>query len=324
MGPDRAQGGQSETVRSIDIWRARIERDCPEAVATRLDDRHISLLRVRKPQILVTFDRLQDAVAGRWSDGLGVRAAERLGWTHLQILSDGETWWRSDAVRDYVDELIEDELFDRFDNVVFAGAHDGAHAAAAFSVAAPGARVVLLRPVATADPLIAGWDPRLRHLRRTDFTRYGFAPDLVEGASELFLVYDPAEPLDHMHAALMHGANAVHLHTRHLGDDVRDTLREMGALDPLLIGAMTGGLDHEHFGEIWRTRRDHLPYLRHLMRILGGRDRVLLQGYLAANVARRLDAPEFARIFRKIVSRPAFARLRRAFPVSGGARLGGE
>ena len=311
MSPDRARTAEHDTVGPIDRWRRRAERDCPDGVATMLDGRHMALLRVRKPRILVTFDRVADAASDEWRGGLGVRTAERLGWTHLQILSEGETWFRGAGVRSYVEELATDEVFDRFDNVVFAGAFDGAHAAAAFSVAAPAARVLLVRPVATADPLLAGWDPRLRHLRRTDFASdYGYAPALSEAANELFLVYDPGEPLDHMHAALMHGENAVHLHTRHLGTQVREALGEMGALEPLLAAMLTGSLDGEVFAEIWRARRGHLPYLRHLMRVLGGRDRVMLQGYLAANVARRLDAPDFERIYRKIASRPAYAGLR--------------
>ena len=313
MSPDRTRTPDSGGSEPIDRWRRRAERDCPEGVATRLDGAHLSLLRVRKPQMLVTFDRIADAAATGWRAGLGVETAERLGWTHLQILSDGETWFRGAGVRSYLEELAADELFDRFDNVVFAGAFDGAHAAAAFSVVAPGARVMLLRPVATADPLLAGWDPRLRHLRRMDFgANYGRAPALAEAAHELVMVYDPGEPLDHMHAALMHGQNALHLHTRHLGPLVRETLIEMGCLEPLLAAMLTGSLDREVFGEIWRARRGHLPYLRHLMRILGSGDRILLQGYLAANVARRLDAPDFARIYRRIAARPAYAGLGRS------------
>ena len=313
MKPERAVPQRhSDTIRSIDLWRARVERDVHDVVATRLDSRHLALLRIRRPRILVTFERLDQASANGWRGGLGAAAAEALNWTHLQILSDGETWFRSPAVHDYIDELAADALFDGFDNVLFLGAGDGAHAAAACSVVAPGARLLLLRPVATADPRVAGWDPRLRHLRRTDFaSRYGDAAALAEGASEMFLVYDPLDALDRMHAALMDGTNAVHLHARHAGMLLRETFAEMGVLDTLVAAAMTGSLDAEHFAEIWRARRDHLPYLRHLMRVLGARDRVLLQGYLAGNVARRLDAPDFSRVFRKIVSRPAFARLLR-------------
>ena len=318
MSSDRARAG-GRSVEPIDAWRRRAERDCPDAVAVRLDDRHLAVLRVRKPRMLVTFDRIERASAAQWTGGLGAETAARLGWTHLQILSDGETWFRGAAVRDYVEELAQDETFDRFDNIVFAGAFDGAHAAAAFSVAAPGARVLLIRPVATANPLLAGWDPRLRHLRRTDFAaHYGHAPSLAEAAEEVVMIYDPGEPLDHMHAALMHGPNALHLHTRHLGSQVSEALAEMEALDPILAAMLTGSLDREVFGEIWRARRDHLPYLRHLMRILGNRDRILLQGYLAANAARRLDAPDFARIYRKIAARPAYGKIRHTFGLSGG------
>ena len=316
MSAQRAMAIRGAERDAIDAWRLRAERDSPEAVATRLDDRHLSILRVRKPRMLLTFDRLPEAAGDGWSGGLGAETAERLGWTHLQILSDGETWFRSEAVRSFIEELAQDELFDRFDNVVFSGAFDGAHAAAAFSVAAPGARLLLFRPVATAQPLLTGWDHRLRHLRRTDFaTHYGNAPALAEAANEMVLVYDPEEPLDHMHAALMHGPNALHLPARHLGADVREALAAMGALEPLMAAMMTGSLDREVFGELFRARRDHLPYLRTLMRRLGERDRVGLQGVLAANVARRLDAPDFARIFRKIVSLPRYARLAR--PRSG-------
>jgi hypothetical protein len=49
-------------------------------------------------------------------------------------------------------------FFDDFDQVVFYGAGQCGYAAAAFSVATPGATVVAIQPQATLDPRVTEWD----------------------------------------------------------------------------------------------------------------------------------------------------------------------
>ncbi|MFN6978284.1 MAG: phosphoadenosine phosphosulfate reductase, partial [Gemmobacter sp.] len=158
-----------------------------------LGPRHWAFFHDDSPTLLVTFETV-DAIRGG-SPGqmpLGWDIARANGWSHLCLIADGATWWRDRRVWGFFDRLVDDAFFEDFDRVCFYGAGAGGYAAAAYSVAAPGATVLALRPRATLDPGVAGWDPRDRTARRLDFTsRYGFAPDMTEGAGKVFVLADP-------------------------------------------------------------------------------------------------------------------------------------
>ena len=104
--------------------------------------------------------------------------------------------------------LVYDKFFDDFDQVVFYGAGPRGYAAAAFSVAAPGATIVALQPQATLDPRVTEWDDRHLKIRRTHFTSlYGYAPDMLDAAKQAYVIYDPYERLDAAHAAMFTRSN---------------------------------------------------------------------------------------------------------------------
>ena len=158
-------------------------------------------------------------------------------------------------------DLIDDE----FEQVIFYGEGACGYAAAAFSVAAPGARVVALRPQATLDPRVTEWDDRFTDMRRMDFTsRYGFAPDMLDAASQAYVLYDPAETLDAMHAALFTRINATKLRMPHMGAALQTDLMEMGQLAPMLEAVEEGTLDTLRFAQIFRARRHPIACRRTL------------------------------------------------------------
>ncbi|MEL7098989.1 MAG: phosphoadenosine phosphosulfate reductase [Pseudomonadota bacterium] len=247
--------------------------------------------------LLVTFETIQgiralseDATPTGWELHRG------LSWSSLCIASDGDTWFRDPAVYGFFDSLIDDGAFDAYENVIFYGAGPCAYAAAAFSVASPGARVVAIQPQATLDPRVTEWDDRFTDMRRTDFTdRYGYAPDMLDAAAEAFVLYDPEETLDAMHAALFTKDNVTKLRLRYLGDAVQTHLIEMGVLYRLLARASTGKLDTRSFAQLWRLRREYPPYLRGLMSALDADQRDTLTMALCENVTARMNAPRFAR-----------------------------
>jgi hypothetical protein len=137
------------------------------------------------------------------------------------------------------------------------------YAAAAFSIAAPGAELVLVAPRATQDPTRAGWDTRHRAARRIDFTdRYGYAPDMIESAEKVWLIHDPLNPPDAMHAALFQRPWVTPLFARHTGEATEDALTEMQALDRILEAVMEKRFSPEFFAWLWRGRRSNADYLR--------------------------------------------------------------
>lgn len=216
--------------------------------------------------LLVTFDTLQQCRERPGQMPLGRQLAETRGWSHLCLIADGPTWFRDPAVHSFFDRLVEDAFFEDFDRVVFHGSGMGGYAACAFSVTAPEATVVAVQARATLAPARAGWDARDRAQRRLDFTsRYGFAPDMVEGAGGVFLLFDPLNAPDAAHAAMFDRPNVTHLHCRNAGADLGRMLDEMGIVARLLENAGEGRMCAAIFTRLWRRRRFHAPYLRRLL-----------------------------------------------------------
>jgi len=262
-----------------------------------LGARHLAAFIDHGGTLLVSFETIAGirALSDR-DEPMGWEFVRREGWSHLALIGDGETWFRDRHVYAYFDRLTDDGFFEDFDRVIFHGAGPCGYAACAYSVAAPGATVLAVQPQATLDPRMTEWDERFAEMRRTSFTdRYGYAPDMLDAADHGFVLYDPAEELDAMHATLFTRRNVTKLRMRHMGGALQGDLIEMEVLHPLLVAAADGALDEELFAELYRARRDYPPYLRRLLAHLDARERDRLAWLLCRNVTARMKAPRFAR-----------------------------
>ncbi len=259
-------------------------------------DRHGALfLDESLDTLLVSFDTIPSARAGSAS-GIphGMLQAELNGWSHLSLIARDRSWFRDPAVYGYFDRLVDDAFFEDFDRVVFYGHGMCGYAAAAYSVAAPGATVVVVSPQATLDPDIAPWDDRFVGMRRTNFTdRYGYAPDMLDAAEKAFVIYDPLEELDAMHATLFRGTQIEHIRSRFGGARLGTDLQAMNAIGPILKAAGDGTLTRAVAFKALRRRRDYLPYLRNLLNRVHVDDRLWLTALLCRTVLSRKNAPRF-------------------------------
>ena len=267
-----------------------------------LGKRHFAAFAEEGTTLLVTFETIQGMHAlSELAQPFGWEMLNDHGWSNLCIASDGDTWFRDKAVYAYFDRLIDDGFFDEFETVVFYGAGPCGYAAAAYSVASPGARVVLIQPQATLDPRVTEWDDRFTDMRMQDFTaRYGYGPDMLDAAEAAYVLYDPRETLDAMHAALFTRANVTKLRMPHMGAALQTDLMEMGQLAPLLIAAANNTLDAENFAALYRARRDHRPYLRNLLSALEAQERDGLTEILCRTVSKRVGDPRFTRKLRRL------------------------
>ncbi len=251
-------------------------------------------------RLLVAFEPIPAIRKGHADEEpIGWSFVAEHGWSCLTILSNGQTWFRDPGLYGFFDRLVDDGFFDEFDEVLFYGAHSGGYAAAAYSVAAPGARVLAIRPQATLDPRIAGWDDRYMRLRKVSFSdRYGYAPDMLEGAERAWIVFDPREDIDAMHAALFRAPNVIDLRMPRMGWNLERALEALGILDPVIEAAMDGTLDRLAFARLFRARQRHLPYLRGLLAELTDDDRELMQARLCRHALTQKSRP----LFRKRLS----------------------
>ena len=278
-------------------WFARLEEIGEEAgYFRRLGQSHAAFFVDESPTLVVTFETvtsIRDHQPGQLP--LGYHVAKGRGWSHLCLIARSNTWYRDPAVYAFFDQLVDDAFFEDFDQVVFWGSGMAGYAAAAYSVVSPGATVIVAAPQATLDPSIAGWDPRFIEMRRTSFTdRYGFAPDMTEGAGPVFVIFDPDQNLDAMHAALFARSHVTLLPCRNLGRDPGTALDHMRILPSMLAAAATESFDPSLFRIFYRTRRNYRPYLRNVLTRLESDGRIKLAALVCRNVVGRLDAPKFA------------------------------
>lgn len=262
-----------------------------------LGKRHAGIFIEDGDTLLVSFETMSGIEAlSETRTPLGFDMVRDLGWSSLSVLSHGDTWFRDPMVYGFFDQLLDDDFFDEFETVIFYGAGPCGYAAAAYSVASPGARVLLLQPQATLDPRVTEWDDRFAEARREDFTsRYGFAPDMIDAADHVTVLYDPRERLDAMHSALFERRNVTRYRLPFFGGALQTDMRMLDLLPQMLVAVGEGALTPDRFAAMFRARRSYPPYLRKLLAHLDGAGRDLLTRKLCRNVSTRMNAPRFRR-----------------------------
>lgn len=271
----------------------------------RLGRDHHALYVQEGNTLLVSFDDI-DRVIQNGTDALpaGFEAVTKREWSFLSILADGRTWFRDQGIYSFFDKLIDEGFFDSFDKVIFLGAGPMcAHAAAAFSVAAPGAKVLAISPAATLNREDAPFELRFRSAWRKSFTdRYGYAPDMLDAASEAFIIYDPLEILDASHAALFRGKTIHKFRFRGAGPSILNLLEPHNNLDRILKATANDRMNDLRFSQITRRlRQTNYSYLERLLSRAEERGGAKLAAIVArrglaatgsAHFARRLSALE--------------------------------
>lgn len=234
-----------------------------------LGPHHHALYVQEGDTLLVSFDEIgRIAAHGAGALPAGFDAVSKREWSFLSLMADGETWFRDDALFRFFDRLIDDGFFDSFERVIFFGGGPMCgYAAAAFSVAAPGAKVFVLSPAATLNREQAPFELRFRRAWRKDFShRYANAVQMSEAASQVIVAYDPGELLDAAHAAMFRGPHVTHLRFRGGGRDLLALLEPHGNLDRCLRATANARMTPLRFAQITRRLRQTNPaYLKRLL-----------------------------------------------------------
>jgi hypothetical protein len=272
-----------------------------------LGNHHFAAFVEDKPILLVTFETVQGLRSlSDASHPIGWDLFKSHGWSHLSIISDGHTWFRDPQVYAYFDRLVDDGFFDEFEQVIFYGSGSCGYAAAAFSVAAPGATVIAVQPQATLDPRVTEWDDRFVKMRRTDFTtRYGYAPDMLDAADQAYVIYDPYVAMDAAHAAMFTRSNVKKLRIPNMGSNLQSEMKKMDVLLPLILTAADDNLTTLRFAKLMRARRNNRAYLYRLVQKCDSEGRGALTKMLCEHVTGRFKAPRFARRLAKFDADPA-------------------
>lgn len=283
-------------------WRANLARiGAAEGFYEELGAEHSALYVARGKTLMVTFENL-DHVYERGADRLpwGYEFVQRRGWSMLGLMAHDWTWYRDPAVFDFFDRLRDDGFFAGFDRVVFYGASMGGYAACAFSAAAPGATVLAISPQATLERSLAGWESRYVKAWRRDFSgRYAYAPDCIEAAERVHLFFDPAAPLDAMHASLFRGENVEKYRCRYMGHRIASLWLQMGILKQVTEGCVDGTMTRAGFYRMMRARHDAPRYQKALLTRVTEKGRHDLTIRLCTHVLENRRAPVFRQALRK-------------------------
>ncbi len=279
-------------------WLAELEEiGEEEGYFSPLGDNHAAIFVDRSQKVLFVSFETATGIRATSERGLpiGFDICECRDWSHLTILAMAEDWYRDRFVYGYFDRLVDEGFFEDFDHVVFFGAGMCGYAAAAFSVVAPGASAILISPQATLERRKTEWDSRFPAARRYDFrSRYGYAPDMLEAASQALVVYDPDEVEDAMHATLFDAANVVRVRYRRGRSGAIDAdFRDMGFVSRLAELAVAGRLDAVRVARSLKARHRLIPYLRALLARTLADDRPYLTAMLCRAVLDWQPIPRF-------------------------------
>lgn len=272
------------TARTDAEWLARLDELGDDlGCFTPLGAHHAAFFADGDDTLIVSFETIaQCRATGPDHKPLGLAVAQANGWSHLGLIARAPRWYRDAQVLDFFDAQIDEAFFESFKRVLFYGAGMAGYAACAFSLSAPGATVLAIAPQATLDPEIAPWESRFTWARRLDFrARFGFAPDMLEGSRNAFILYDPTQTADAMQATLFRRPFVHMLRTPRLYGPTPEALARMDLLTPLLELAGTGRLTGQKVAALLRKRHSDPVHLRALTRQIACSERPRLTAIAA-------------------------------------------
>ena len=117
---------------------------------------------------------------------------------------------------------------------------------------------------------------------------------MLEAADAAYLIYDPDEVEDAMHAALFRGPNIFkHRYRRGRSGAIDGDLRTMGLISRICDEAAAGSLSPVALARKMRARRKHMPYLRAFLARVIAEDRPFLTALLCRAVLADRPIPRF-------------------------------
>ncbi len=228
-------------------------------------DRHSVLFHQRDPAgLVISFDNIANANDLSFArEPWGWKFFRDEGWSHLGVIARTKAWYRDPEIIGYFEDKAREGFFDKFDQVVFAGASMGGFAALTFSALVPGAIVIAFNPQTTLDERRVPWETRYRFGRVQDWDLpLSDAVETVQAAARAYVFYDPFFDLDRQQVTRLQGGNVVLLKTWFANHFAAPMLRKLNLLKPVMQQAMRGTLEPSEYYKMMRARRRLPIYMR--------------------------------------------------------------
>ncbi len=237
-------------------------------------ERHSVLFHQRSAsQLVVSFDNIANANDLSFArEPWGWKFFRDEGWSHMGVFARTKAWYRDPEIISYFQNRAAEGFFDRYDQVVFAGASMGGFGALTFSELVPGATVIAFNPQTTLDERLVPWETRYRFGRVQDWDLpMGDAAKTVGQAGKAYVFYDPFFDLDRRQVTRLQGDNVVLLKTWFSNHFAAPMLRKLDILKPVMQKTMTGSLEAVEFYQMMRARRGLPMVMRGIEGIAGER-----------------------------------------------------
>ena len=157
-------------------------------------ERHSFLFHQRDAaRLVVSFDNIANVNDLSFArEPWGWKFFRDEGWSHLGVFARTKAWYRDPEIIAYFEDKAREGFFERFDQVVFAGASMGGFGALVFSSVAPGSTVIAFNPQTTLDERIVPWETRYRYGRVQNWDLpFGDAADAVTFGEQCLCILRP-------------------------------------------------------------------------------------------------------------------------------------
>ncbi|WP_420584293.1 hypothetical protein [Ruegeria sp.] len=221
-------------------------------------DRHSVLFNQRSAtQLVVSFDNIANANDLSFArEPWGWKFFRDEGWSHMGVFARTKAWFRDPEIISYFQNRAAEGFFDKYDQVVFAGASMGGFGALTFSSLVPGANVIAFNPQTSLDERLVPWETRYRFGQVQDWDLpLSDAAQTVGQAGKAYVFYDPFFDLDRRQITRLQGENVILLKTWFSNHFAAPMLRKLDILKPVMQQAMAGTLEPSEFYSMMRARR---------------------------------------------------------------------
>ncbi|WP_157971213.1 glycosyltransferase family 61 protein [Pseudogemmobacter bohemicus] len=254
--------------------------------------------------LMVTFDNVTSIGAHEPHQPWLLGRAIKMDVSILGILASRRDWYRNADAQQMITDLREAGFFERFRRVVFIGTSMGAFAALSLSALVPGVEVVAFSPQSTLARDLAPFDTRYPHPTKSydwqDLPLRDAAASLT-AAARVWLIYDPFNPTDRLHANRFQGANIEKVHLNFAGHRMLREFRHVELLSDLISGLVLGRMDRPAVNRHMRGRREVGIWQNALLRAGETRGHPALSALVARRIFQRDPArPELRKLAWKL------------------------
>lgn len=245
----------------------------------------------RSPRTLVlSFDNLTQAGNPRYDrEAWAGKFLADNNFSHMGIFAQHPSWFRAQDLIDFLTRQRDMGYFARYEKVILTGTSMGGFGALTFSSLVPGATVIAFSPQSTLDAALTPWEPRFKVGKRQDWTlAHSDAARETAQADKVFVIYDPFETPDRLHAERIQGGNVVPLRAPGMGHKTALVLRQINQLKSVMSEAMDGDLTQRRFAELIQPRKINPDYKINMRHQLRARNHPKLESLLVDAIRSRV------------------------------------